>query len=49
MDSIIITIKKIGGFRIDFKYKKAFEWLLERVNQQMKNIVLAALEETSTN
>lgn len=45
---IIITIKKIGTYRTDYKYKEAFEWLLERVNQAMKDIVLAAKEETKT-
>jgi hypothetical protein len=46
--NIIITIKKRGFDRTDYKYKEAFQWLLERVNQAMKDIVLAAKEETKT-
>jgi hypothetical protein len=45
---IIITIKKRGFDRTDYKYKEAFQWLLDRVNQAMKDIVLAAKEETKS-
>ena len=45
---IIITIKKRGFERTDYKYKEAFQWLLDRVNQAMKDIVLAAKEETKS-
>lgn len=46
---IIVTIKRMGKVnKTNYKYKEAFEWLLERVNQAMKDIVLAALEANKT-
>ena len=42
--NILITIKRKGYNRTNYKYKDAFEWLFTRVSPQMKALVEEALE-----
>lgn len=42
--NILISIKKKGYDRTNYKYKEAFEWLNSRVSPQMKKLVAEALE-----
>jgi chromosome segregation ATPase len=46
VEDILITIKKSGFDRTSYAYKEAFEWLRDRVNPAMKNIVEEAIEKT---
>lgn len=46
--NILITIKRKGYERTDYKYKMAFEWLNERVSPQMKKLVANYLESKKT-
>lgn len=44
----IVTIKRQGYQRTNYKYKAAFDYLYERVNSSMKRIVDEALEANKT-
>ncbi len=46
--NLLITIKRKGYERTDYKYKESFEWLFERVNGKMKELVTEAKESTKT-
>lgn len=46
--NLLITVKRKGYERTDYKYKESFEWLFERVNGKMKELVEEAKEASKT-
>lgn len=46
VDDILVTIKKKGYERTSYAYKDAYDWLVSRVNPNMRKIVEESLEST---
>tara|TARA_R110001592_G_C13186309_1_gene751661 strand:+ start:7637 stop:8137 length:501 start_codon:yes stop_codon:yes gene_type:complete len=47
-DKYLVTLKRVGYERVNYKYKQSFEESLKKVNEQTKRVLKEILQQTET-